>query len=211
VESEMRKIDAPAWFASYAHIRTDIYIMLASLLGQPPSRDLLDILQNLQWDEAVPKPMDTALEALRQAGRDLSHAALEDEFNRVFVGLGRGVMVPYASWYRERMLQSSTLATLRSDLIGLGIVKQADNCEPEDHAGALCEIMALISREVDGEPYPRQARFFQQHIAPWMPSFFEDLQSAESARFYRLVGIFGSQFLESENEYLQYGATVEAL
>lgn len=210
MESVMKKIDAPVWFAPYADIRTDIYVMLASLLGRPPSKDLLNILQTLQWDEAVPEAMDTALRALRQASHDYSFAAMEDEFNRLFVGPGCGEMVPCASWYRERLIQSSPLASLRSDLIGLGIVRRAESYESEDHAGVLCEIMALISRNPNGEPYATQARFFQRHIAPWMMTFFEDLQSAKGVRFYQVVGVFGSRFLESETEYLKYGATVEA-
>ena len=55
-------------------------------------------------------------------------------------------------------------------------------------------------------PYATQARFFQQHIASWMTTFFKDLESAKSAGFYRVVGSFGSCFLESESEYLKYGA-----
>jgi len=206
MESVMKNLDAPVWFASHANIRTDSYVMLASLLGQPPSEDLLNILQNLQWDEAIPEKLDHALGALCRAGRDYPLAALEDEFNRLFVGLGCGEMVPYASWYREKMIQSSPLASLRSDLILLGIVRQADSHESEDHAGALCEIMALISRQPNNIPTATQAGFFHRHIASWMMAFFKDLQSAKSAEFYRAVGLFGSCFLESENEYLKQGA-----
>ncbi len=210
MESVMTKIEALAWFASYANIRTDVYVMLASLLWRPPSKELLDILQHLQWDEAVPQTMDTALKALCKAGREYSPAVMEDEFNKLFVGLGAGEIVPYASWYREEMIQSSPLASLRSDLIGLGIVRQEDSFESEDHAGALFEMMALISRKPNDEPYAKQAEFFQRHVALWMRAFFKDMQSAKSARFYKAVGRFGSRFLESESEYLKYGATLEA-
>ena len=211
MESVLKKTDASVWFASYANIRTDCYVMLASLLEQPPSKDLLNILQNLRWDEAVPETMDTALKALRQASQDYSLAAMEDQFNKLFVGLGYGEMVPYASWYRERMIQSSPLASLRSDLIRLGIVRQADSYESEDYAGALCEIMAIISRKPNDEPHTTQARFFQQHIAPWMMTFFEDLRSAKSAQFYQAVGVFGSRFLKSESEYLELVQTFGSL
>jgi TorA maturation chaperone TorD len=199
----MKNIDAPVWSTSYANIRSDSYVMLASLLGQPPSEDFLNILQSLRWDEAIPEKVDDALRALCQASQDYSLAALEDEFNRLFVGVGGGEMVPYASWYSERKIQSRPLAALRSDLICLGIVRQAESHESEDHAGALCEIMAIISRKPNDEPYATQARFFQQHIAPWMMTFFEDLRSAKSAQFYQAVGVFGSRFLKSESEYLE--------
>lgn len=112
-------------------------------------------------------------------------------------------MIPYASWYREKKIQSIPLVSLRSDLPRLGIVRQADSHEFEDHAGALCETMALISQKPNGTSYETQASFFQQHIASWMGSFFKDLQSAKSAGFYRAVGLFGLCFLESESQYLK--------
>jgi len=205
MESITKNTDGPAWFAPYAKIRADSYVMLASLLGQPPSENLLKVLQNLQWDEPIPQRIDRALRALRQASHDYPLNALQDEYDKLFVGLGCGEMVPYASWYREKMTQSSPLASLRSDLILLGIVRQADSHESEDHAGALCECMALISQKPNEIPHATQARFFQQHVAPWMTTFFKDLESAKSVRFYRTVGIFGSRFLESEIEYLKFG------
>jgi TorA maturation chaperone TorD len=127
---------------------------------------------------------------------------MKEEFDRLFVGLGCGEMIPYASWYREKMIQSMPLVSLRSDLVRLGIVRQSDYHETEDHAAALCEVMAIISRKSNGCSYDSQADFFQQHVASWMGSFFKDLQSAKSAGFYRAVGMFGSSFLEFECRYL---------
>jgi TorA maturation chaperone TorD len=85
-------------------------------------------------------------------------------------------------------------------------VRQAECHESEDHAGALCEIMALISQKQNEVPLETQARFFQEHIAPWMMTFFKDLQSAKNAKFYRVVGSLGRCFLESEREYLKHEA-----
>ena len=113
MESVMKNMDAPVWFASHANIRTDSYVMLASLLGQPPSEELLNILQNLQWDEAIPEKLNNALRALRQACDDYPRAAIGEEFNRLFLGLGSGEIIPYASWYRGKKIQSLPLATLR--------------------------------------------------------------------------------------------------
>jgi len=205
MESAMKSSYGPGWFAPHANIRTDSYVLLASLLGQPPTQDLLNILQNLQWDgETILEKLDDALMALRQASHDYPLAAMEEEFNRLFVGLGSGEIVPYASWYREKRLHSAPLASLRSDLIRLGIVRKTESHEPEDHAGVLCEIMALITRKPDDAPLATQARFFQQHVASWMTAFFKDLQSAKNARFYRIVGLFGGCFLESEIEFLEF-------
>jgi len=197
--------NGPAWFAPYAKIRADSYVMLASLLGQPPSENLLKVLQNLQWEKPIPERVDRALKALREASYDYPLSALKEEYGKLFVGLGCGELVPYASWYREKKIQSLPLVSLRSDLIDLGIVRQADSGEPEDHASALCECMALISQKPNGTDRATQAKFFQQHVAPWMTTFFEDIASAKSAQFYRAVGIFGRRFLEAEVEYLKQG------
>jgi TorA maturation chaperone TorD len=201
--SIMKSPDGLAWFTPYAEIRNDSYVMLASLLGQPPSENLRRVLQTLQWDESIPEGLDRALKELRQASHDYPLSALKEEYNRLFVGLGSGEMVPYASWYREKRIQSSSLASLRSDLLLMGIVRQADSHESEDHAGAICECMALLSRTSNEAGRAMQAGFFQRHVVPWMTSFFKDLISAKGARFYRSVGLFGGRFLEAENEYLE--------
>ncbi len=203
METIMANTEAPAWFGQFENIRTDGYVLLSSLLAQPPSEELRNILQNLQWDEAIPDELNLALAALRRVSRSYSLADMKEEFHQLFVGLGCGEMIPYASWYREKMIQSLPLVPLRSDLVRLGIVKQSDNREPEDHAAALCEVMVIISRNANGSNYTTQAGFFQQHIASWMGDFFKDLQSAKSAGFYRAVGIFGLYFLKFESRYLK--------
>jgi TorA maturation chaperone TorD len=200
----------PGWFATHAEMRADSYVILASLLTQQPSESLLDTLQNLRWNEAIPEKVKTALEALRDAAHDFTLGAVEDEFSKLFVGLGRGEIVPYASWYRERRIQSSPLVSLRSDLIRLGIVRKAESHEQEDHAGALCEIMALISQESYRIPLAMQAGFFADHLGSWMAAFFDDLQKAKSAGFYRSVGLFGSRFFQLEQEYLKEGTKAES-
>ncbi len=198
--------NAPAWLASYGAIRAESYLLLASLLGQQPSEGIRELLQKLTWDDAIPETLDHALRALCQVGRDFTPAAMEAEFSRLFVAPGRSTLMPYASWYREKKIQARTLAALRSDLIGLGILRQEGNPEPEDHVSALCEIMSLLSRTPGGVPYDEQARFFRRHIAPWMTKFFRDLQAAKNAEFYRVVGSFGARFLAAETEYLKYAA-----
>ena len=189
-------------------IRTDSYVMLGSLLGHPPSESLLNILQNLSWDDGLPESIEGALQVLHQASFDYTLQTLQHEFNRLFVGLGSGEVVPYASWYREKKIQSYALAALRSDLVRLGIVRQQESYESEDHAGSLCEIMALITLKREGASRARQAIFFQKHVSSWMTTFFNDLRSAKDAQFYRIVGIFGSQFLKYEMEYLKHDSNI---
>lgn len=205
----MKNPGTEGWYAPYVAIRTDCYLILASLLGQTPSETMIATLQNLQWDEAAPGKLARALDRLRRAARLGTPSAIAAEFNRLFVGMGCGEMVPYASWYRERKIQSSPLASLRGDLMHLGIVRRPESCEAEDHAAALFEVMALLSRETGGASPATQADFFRKNVASWLMRFFRDLRVAKNASFYRVVSSLGVCFLESESEYLEVEITTQ--
>ena len=192
-----------AWYEPHADIRTDAYVLIAVLLNETPTGELLDIVQNLRWNEDLPGKMQDALAAINQACTTCSVDSIAEEFQRLFVGLGSGELIPYGSWYREKMIQSGPLAAIRSDLVRLGIVRKPNTFESEDHAGTLCEIMAILSNRENEIPGSEQAAFFELHIDPWIPKFFQDLQTTTNAEFYRAVGAFGSCFLEEENKYLQ--------
>lgn len=192
-----------SWHAPHASLRTDGYVLLAALLLDKPTEAAITLVQNMSWSAELPDGMREALAALQYAGSNYPFSTISADFNRLFVGLGCGELIPYASWYREKMIQSAPLAAIRSDLLRLGIVRQSDCFEPEDHAGALCEIMALLSLAENEIAEGEQAAFFHQHIACWMPIFFKDLQRAGKKGFYRSVGDFGCCFLEGESGYLQ--------
>jgi TorA maturation chaperone TorD len=208
VEQSLNNAVASAYFGPHATIRADSYIMLASILSQPPPNKLMKVLASLDWDAAIPPDLADSLKALRQAASSYSAHVVGEEFNKLFVGLGSGEIVPYASWYRENKIQASPLASLRSDLMALGIVRQAEKHDYEDHAAALCEIMALISQDPCDVPFAAQAEFFQHHLAPWIIRFFKDLSLARSAAFYRIVALFGRSFLKYEDEYLKRGLNI---
>lgn len=93
------------------------------------------------------------------------------------------------------------LGELRDDLARLGFARDAANREPEDHVGALCEVMSLLIGEPDSRA--RQREFFSRHMAPWLGRFFSDLGAAKSASFYRAVARFGAAFAAFENDYLE--------
>jgi TorA maturation chaperone TorD len=188
--------------ATYARARSDIYALLAALLMQPPSLKVLEAIQHLDVEEGLPQRLHTALVMLREAGRRYSPAEIELEFRELFIGLGCGQIVPFSSWYRERRLMGGPLAELRGDLRRLGLCRRKGACEPEDHAGVLCEILALISRADSGASFETQRSFFRTHALPWLPKFFRDLQELRGAAFYRDVGISGEVFMNTEERYL---------
>lgn len=181
-------------------IRGHVYALLGNLLAAPPDAGLLDDLAAISPDPADRSLLAASWKMLGEAAARARLADLRDEYQSLFIGLGRGEIVPYGSWYVTGFLMEQPLARLRGDLAELGIERHAGVSEPEDHVGALCDAMAIMIAGDDPLPLERQARFFAQHIEPWMQRFFRDLQQADSARFYRAVGLLGEQFMEIERQ-----------
>ncbi|KJS32520.1 MAG: hypothetical protein VR64_06290 [Desulfatitalea sp. BRH_c12] len=186
----------------FLNARTDSYTLLAALLNRAPNHDLLCQLQGMAWDASMPQRLIAAWIDLRKAARAHTVTAVEREYQSIFVGLGQGEVVPYASWYREGLLMALPLARLRQDLVKVGLTRRPQVHEAEDHAGLLCETMALLgSRRTI--PLRTYARFFDDHVASWMVDFFSDVQKAPSARFYRAAAGLGLSLLHAEQIYLR--------
>jgi TorA maturation chaperone TorD len=177
--------------------RADEYALLAALLGGAPDGALLKRIAKLRGDAT---PLGRAHAALAKAAEDASAASVAREYFDLFIGIGRGELMPYGSYYSTGFLNERPLARLRDDLRLLGIERAAGECETEDHAAILCEIMAGLVRGVFAASAAQQRQFFGRHLAPWIKRFFSDLASAENARFYRHVGATGSLFIEIETQ-----------
>ena len=177
--------------------RAQEYALLATLLSAPPSKRLLDQLARLTGDAT---PLGRGHAALADAASSAIATKLEREYFDLFVGLGRGEVLPYASYYLTGFLNERPLSRLRADLTTLGIERVANNSEPEDHAAILCEIMSgLADGRFDASPEAQHA-FFEKHVSTWMGRLFADIESAESATFYRAVGALGRAFIEIETK-----------
>jgi TorA maturation chaperone TorD/DNA-binding transcriptional regulator YdaS (Cro superfamily) len=177
--------------------RAQQYALLASLLARAPDVSLLARLAGLKADAT---PLGLAHAALAQAASMTSVERVEREFFNLFIGLGRGELLPYGSYYLTGFLHERPLARLRADLVRLGIERSEGNIEPEDHAAILCEIMAGLASARFPAPSGSDRELFEKHLAPWIGRFFADLERAEAADFYRRVGTLGRVFIDIESE-----------
>ncbi len=186
-------------------LRAQVYGLLARLLASPPDREVLDILSGIDGDAT---PLGEALSALAGAAQADTPDALKEEFDRLFVGLSRGELMPYTSFYLTGFLHEKPLADLRGHLGRLGIAGAEDQTEPEDHIAALCEVMHGLSTGVFGKPasLSEQRAFFDAHIAPWASKFFEDLEAAAETSFYASIGKVGQLFMAVEAEAFKMAA-----
>ena len=184
--------------------RVGAYGLLAALLRGAPDQALLDHIGALSEVSADTDELSVSLSVLGLAASHCDTDAIDDEYHALFIGIGRGELVPYGSWYQTGFLMEKPLAVLRDDLARLGFERDGDVCEPEDHIAALCEVMALmIGDECEGEEYSeQQSKFFEAHVGSWSDKFFKDMTESTSAVFYRSVGRLGLAFIEFEKRYL---------
>ena len=186
-------------------LRAQCYSLLARLLACAPDRDFLQQIARLKGDET---DLGTAINALVGAARAASPSAIEEEYFNLFIGVGHGELVPYASYYLTGFLHEKPLANLRLDMSRLGIARADGVVQPEDNISALCEMMAGMIMGDFGRPVdlPAQHAFFDRHIGSWAPRFFEDLEAAQNAAFYMPVGTIGRLFMSVESEAFNMAA-----
>ena len=188
--------------------RAGLYGLLAALLRDVPSEGLLAQVCGL--DAAAGRDgFALAWEGLRLAAGEVSPGEADDEYHRLFIGLGRGELVPYGSWYQTGFLMELPLGALRRDLAALGFQREPGVHEPEDHVAALCEVMAQLALDPDIAPkiaLERQRDFYRAHLAPWIGRFCRDLGSVPGAPLYGAVGRLAAVFFELEGRYLEMEA-----
>lgn len=180
-------------------LRADLYDFLGALLAAPPSEDLLKKAAGLTGDET---DIGRGVRALSAIARAMAPGAAREEFEALFIGLGRGELMPFGSYYLTGFLNEKPLATLRNDMARLGIERAPNVYEPEDNIASLCEMMAgmIRGRFYAAASLDEQKRFFNTHVSPWAGHFFSDLEGAKNSVLYAPVGAIGKAFMEIERE-----------
>ncbi|MDP6399278.1 MAG: molecular chaperone TorD family protein [Arenicellales bacterium] len=190
----------PSAVSEEEQARAGVYALLGSVLAKPCSSEVRDFLDSIPLDGAgadVQLPWQKLQSEIASADlEELAH-----EYHALFVGLGRGELLPYGSVYLTGFLQEKPLADLRADLQRLGFEVTDSTHEPEDHAGALCEVMGIMAGSPDEFSHETQKAVFSKHLGSWMTEFFDDLIKAREGGFYRAVGEFGRAFIAIEKQY----------
>jgi TorA maturation chaperone TorD len=177
--------------------RAQEYALLATLLSRAPDAQLLQRLARMRGDAS---PLGIAHVALAEAAARTDEERVGREYFDLFIGLGRGELLPYGSYYLTGFLYERPLARLRGDLKRFGIEQEPGQSEPEDHAAILCEVMSGIAAGHLAVEPGADREIFEKHMAPWIGRFFSDLEQTQTARFYACVGTLGRTFMEIETE-----------
>ena len=204
--SEAKTVPAGAFpVAAEDRLRADLYNFLGLILSGPAGQMVLDQTSALTGDGTE---LGLAVSTLARVAKVSKPASVESEFNALFIGLGRGELLPYASYYLTGFLNEKPLAALRRDMAVRGITRAQNVYEPEDNIASLLEMMGGLVVGRFGVPATLgdQKAFFNKHISPWASHFFSDLEAAKNSVLYASVGAVGKAFMAIETESFRMSA-----
>ena len=121
-------------------LRADLYNYLGLVLAGAPDQVLLDQTAGLGGDES---DLGQAISGLARVAKACKPKKVQSEFNALFIGLGRGELLPYASFYLTGFLNEKPLAALRSDMSARRITRAKNVYEPEDNIASLMEMGSI--------------------------------------------------------------------
>jgi TorA maturation chaperone TorD len=178
--------------------RADVYGLLATLLYAPPSQELLNTIGNAPADgDSI---LEQAWVELVAACKTAQQEKVREEYEQLFVGIGRPEVMLYGSFYLSGFLMEKPLAELRTDLSLLGLQRSDDVVESEDHLASLCEVMRYLiaSDDVVNANLAAQEKFFNTHMRAWVLDCCKSMEANANADFYKPVASLARVFFEVE-------------
>lgn len=178
--------------------RADLYGLLATLFYAPPSQALLDTIASARAEgEGV---LEQEWANLVAACKKATSEQVREEYESLFIGVGKPEVMLYGSYYLSGFLMEKPLAELRTDLAAMGLERSEQVVESEDHIASLCEVMRYLiaSDDVLHANLATQKKFYGTHIQPWAGELCAALAAHPKARFYIVVASLAQQFFEIE-------------
>lgn len=184
--------------------RAACYGLIAHIFHAPPSSDALKTISTANLiTSQMETPLQTAWRNLQQVAAETEPARLREEYDQLFIGVGKPDVMLYGSYYLSGFLMEKPLAKLREDLLKLGLSRRQSVGEPEDHISALSETMRLLvmgQGHFPPAPLETQKDFFHRHLESWYRKLTAALVENKVSEFYRRAGSFIQAFFEVETE-----------
>ncbi len=182
--------------------RGDFYALFARLLHGGPDGALLASLANAG---PIPgdAPLSRAWRALVDASSAMDEDAAREEFESLFIGMGKSEVSAYAGFYLGAPAIDHPRVRIQADLAALGLERREDAAEPEDHFAGLFEAMRLLVAGREGRPpasLAEQRKFYEAHIGPAVTPFFAALARSKKANYYARLAALGTAFFALETE-----------
>ena len=175
------------------YARSELYGVLSMLFYGPPSQAVLDLIEGaaIEGDGVLAD----AWRGLQAASSTTNAERAREEYESLFIGVGKPEVMLYGSYYLSGFLMEKPLAALREDLARLGLERSEHLSESEDHFAALCDAMRLLHGSI-----ATQKEFFATHIQPWASHLFDAIDAHPGATYYRAVAGLARSFVEVETQ-----------
>ena len=181
--------------------RAELYGLLAGLWLAPPDAALLQqfrvaVTEAPQRGGHLEAPWSELVAAMRASTTEAAAA----EHEALFHGVGRSEVMAYASFYLSGFLNEKPLAVLRDDLAALGLTRDANSLETEDHIAFVLEVMRWL---IAGDDLAvcnleQQRRFFRTHLQPWVGQLCDAVVAQPRAVVWRAVAAMTQAFVQVE-------------
>ena len=185
--------------------RANLYALVSRLFYAPADPNLLAEISraSVEGDEEEAAGLHTQWRNLQEACRSAFPALVRQEYERLFVGVGKAEVTPYLSGYAEPTSPDRYLVRLREQLAAWKLARRDSVFEVEDHVSGVSDVMRWLieSRRSLAE----QRAFFEAYVYIGAAPFYAAVQNAASTVFYKPVAAFAAGFLEVEKAAFEMG------
>ncbi len=203
MNSHPAPLEIPSKASPEDRARANFYALLSRLFYAAPDSGLLQAIARAEEivSEGDNVGLGAAWRSLREASAAAEVAATQQEFDDLFVGIGKAAITPFASHYLTETGREKVLVRLRDDLDDFGLTRRPDAAEPEDHLAGLLDAMRfLILSEGRDDALQIQQRFFQRYLEPCYAGLCDAITLARGGNYYRQVARFAKAFLDVESQ-----------
>jgi len=178
--------------------RANLYGVIGRLYYAPPDPNLLAEISGGEdgGRAAEGGGLVAAWRGVREASRSAFPAVLRQEYDTLFIGVGRAQVTPYLSGYAEPAAPDRYLVRLREQLGRWGLGRREGVFEVEDHISGICDVMRLLVE--GGHSLERQRLFFDEFAFPGVLPFCVALQNSPTASYYKHVAALTWSYFEIE-------------
>ena len=183
--------------------RAEVYGLLSQLFYASPSQALYSQLQVAPTVAPAPGGfLESSWTEVVGAARRLTREQVAQEYDALFVGIGKPEVFLYGSHHIAGALNEKPLVALRDTLARLGLTRSETMPETEDHIAYLCEVMRFLIAGDDAgvSNLAHQQRFFDAHLRAWAAAMCEQIASHPNADFYRSLALFAQAFFAVESQ-----------
>lgn len=179
--------------------RANLYALVSRLFYAPADPNFLAEIARAEPGAAEDEEsgmLRAAWQALQETCRGAFPALVRQEYENLFVGVGKAEVTPYLSAYAEPSSPDRYLVRLREQLAAWHLARRESVFEVEDHVSGVSDVMRWLIES--RRPLPEQRVFFESYVYPGALPFYAAVRKAASAAFYRPVATFAAAFFDVE-------------